>query len=112
MKRIAIALAVLGLVAGRALADDKAETKMEHKEDTKGAKTTVESKSTENGVVRHDKAKAERHVKADGKVETKRTVTHKQRLQGRLGGHTSEVKKKTVTDAQGNVVEQHKTVKQ
>jgi hypothetical protein len=112
MKRIALAIAVLGLVtAGRTLADDKAETKTQHKDDASGSTTTTESSSKNDAASHGKKHKVEKHVRADGNVETKTDVKHKYKTKGKLGAHKTEVKEKTVKDPQGTVVEHDKTVK-
>jgi hypothetical protein len=113
MKRIAAVIAGLSLVAsGPALAaDEKSETKTEHKADRSGASTTTEHSSNVGGAKTDEKTEVERHKRAGGKTETKSHARRKAKPAGKLTSDKKESEEKTVRDAQGNVVEHEKNVK-
>ena len=107
MKRIAAVVAALGLIgiAPSVRADEKSETKTEHKTDKKGASTTTERSSKHGGAKVDEKTDVDTHARADGKTETKKHTTKKSKVAGRMLPHRSESKEKTVRDRAGNVVE-------
>jgi hypothetical protein len=113
MKSIAAAIAALGLAAsGLALAaDEKSETKTEHKAGKNGASTTTERSSDQGGAKVDEKTDVEQHKRMDGKTETKKHARKRTKPAGELTSQKSEAKEKTVRDQQGNVVEQEKSVK-
>lgn len=110
MKRIAIVIAALGLfTAGRAFAaEEKSETKMEHKADAKGSESTMERSSKDAAGSHDEKASVEHKAKANGQTETKKHVKRSDKPAGKVKARKSETKERTVKDANGNVVEHEK----
>src|SRR6266545_5666867 len=110
MRRIAGVIAALGLIAfGRAYAaEEKSETKTEHESDAKGSTTKVEKSSKHHGAMHDEKSTIEHKAKPGGKVETKKQVSKTDKPTAKAKKQKTEVKEKTVRDAQGNVVEQEK----
>ncbi len=110
MKRIALVVAALGLFAtGRAFAaEEKSESKMEHKADAKGSESTMERSSKDAAGSHDEKASVEHKAKGNGKVETKKHAKRSDRPAGKAKARKSETKERTVKDANGNVVEHEK----
>ena len=113
MKRIAAVVAALGLIGiGPSVrADEKTETKTEHKADKKGSSTTTERSSKHGSASADEKTEVDTHTRADGKTVTKKHTKKKSKVAGRMLPQKSESKEKTVRDRQGNVIEQDKTQK-
>lgn len=107
MKRIAAIVAALGLIgiAPSVRADEKSETKTEHKADKKGSSTTTEHSSKQGSAKVDEKTDVDTHTRMDGKTETKKHTKKKSKVAGRMLPHKSDSKEKTVRDRQGNVVE-------
>lgn len=110
MKRISVVIAALGLLAtGRAFAaEEKSETKMEHKADAKGSESTTERSSKDAAGSRDEKTTVEHKAKSNGKVETKKHAKRTDKPAGKVKARKSETKERTVKDANGNVVEHEK----
>ena len=113
MKRILMAIAVLGLIgsAPARAVDDKTETKTEHKSDANGSTMKTEKSSKHGGAKASEKTEVEHKARADGKTETTKKTKHKSKPAGRMTSDKSTTKEKNVTDKSGNVVEHEKTTK-
>jgi hypothetical protein len=114
MKRVALIIAALGLItSGRVYAaEEKSETKMEQKADSKGSESTVERSSSDAAGSHDEKAEAHHKKMSNGKVETKKHMKHSDKAAGKMRAKKSETTEKTVRDANGNVVEHEKKTNQ
>ena len=114
MKRILMGMAVLGLIstAPARAADEKTETKTEHKSDSHGGSNMMTEHSSKHGGAKaEEKTEVEHKARADGKMETTKKTKHSKKPAGRMTSDKTTTKEKTVTDKSGNVVEHEKTVK-
>ena len=113
IKRIAIGVALLGLVSASPAfaADEKTETRTEHEANKHGSSMTSERSSSVGGAKADDKAQVKQTRRSDGSLVTKKQEKHARKPAGKLTSRKSSVNEKTVRDANGNVVEHDKSVK-